>query len=46
MAAQRHAVFLLVLCAVLWSTGGLLIKAICTAGCDGVTRGERATGKP
>ena len=28
MAARRHAVFLLVLCAVLWSTGGLLIKSI------------------
>jgi drug/metabolite transporter (DMT)-like permease len=28
MAARRHAVVLLVLCAVLWSTGGLLIKSI------------------
>jgi drug/metabolite transporter (DMT)-like permease len=28
MAARRHAVILLVLCAVLWSTGGLLIKWI------------------
>jgi len=28
MAARRHAVGLLVLCAVLWSTGGLLIKCI------------------
>jgi len=28
MAARRHAVFLLVLCAVLWSTGGFLIKSI------------------
>jgi drug/metabolite transporter (DMT)-like permease len=28
MAAHRHAVVLLVLCAVLWSTGGLLIKWI------------------
>src|SRR5919199_3412935 len=26
MATRRHAVGLLVLCAVLWSTGGLLIK--------------------
>ena len=26
MATRRHAVVLLVLCAVLWSTGGLLIK--------------------
>jgi len=28
MAGRRHAVMLLVLCAVLWSTGGLLIKWI------------------
>ena len=28
MAARHHAVGLLVLCAVLWSTGGLLIKWI------------------
>ena len=28
MADRRHAVVLLVLCAVLWSTGGLLIKWI------------------
>src|SRR5262245_37798631 len=28
MAARRYAVILLVLCAVLWSTGGLLIKSI------------------
>ena len=28
MAARRHAAVLLVLCAVLWSTGGLLIKWI------------------
>jgi len=26
MTTRRHAVGLLVLCAVLWSTGGLLIK--------------------
>jgi hypothetical protein len=28
MAARRYAVVLLVLCAVLWSTGGILIKWI------------------
>jgi drug/metabolite transporter (DMT)-like permease len=28
MATQHHAVVLLVLCAVLWSTGGILIKAL------------------
>src|SRR5262249_60069295 len=28
MATRHHAVVLLVLCAVLWSTGGILIKAL------------------